>query len=141
MQQSEFEERIGRRVSPDEYDSAERVYMACPTVDKNRFCREWRGKRLDKSVVVADLIEHVKRLEFEKQQWQRTAEMLQKIGRWYRRRLYASGEATRVADGEREAPAPDGREPRPGRMADLSLVCSALAIILSLASIANALLR
>lgn len=74
MLQTEFEERIGKKVQPEVYNAANRVYMACPSIDKDRFCKEWKEKKLDESHIVADLTDIANHLELEKQQWQHTAE-------------------------------------------------------------------
>ena len=85
MLQTEFEERIGKTVSTDEYALIERVYMACPTVDKDRFCTEWKKNKLHDSHVVADLTDRVNRLEVDRQQWQHTAEQEQEAKEQYKR--------------------------------------------------------
>ena len=41
MLQKEFEERIGRSVSEQEYVEANAVYEAAGDMDKDEFCREW----------------------------------------------------------------------------------------------------
>lgn len=41
MLQNEFEERIGRSVSEQEYVEANAVYEAAGDMDKDEFCREW----------------------------------------------------------------------------------------------------
>jgi len=41
MLQKEFEERIGRSVTEQEYVEADAVYMAAGDMDKDEFCREW----------------------------------------------------------------------------------------------------
>lgn len=74
MLQTEFEERVGKRVTPETYAAIERVYTTCPTIDKDRFCREWKEKKLDNCHIVADLTDIANHLELEKQQWQHTAE-------------------------------------------------------------------
>lgn len=74
MLQTEFEERIGKTVGAGEYEFIERIYMACPTVDKDVFCKEYKKNKLGESFVVTDLADRVNRLEVEKQQWQHTAE-------------------------------------------------------------------
>lgn len=42
MLKNEFEERIGRSVSQEEYDNANCMYMAAGDIDKDTFCREWK---------------------------------------------------------------------------------------------------
>lgn len=49
MFQKEFEERIGRSVTQEEYVEANAMYMAAGEMDKDEFCREWveiGGKKL-----------------------------------------------------------------------------------------------
>lgn len=41
MLQKEFEERIGRPVTEQEYVEANAVYMTAGEIDKDTFCREW----------------------------------------------------------------------------------------------------
>ena len=41
MLQKEFEERIGRSVTQEEYVEANAMYMAAGEMDKDAFCREW----------------------------------------------------------------------------------------------------
>lgn len=41
MLQKEFEERIGRSVTQEEYVEANAMYMAAGEMDKDEFCREW----------------------------------------------------------------------------------------------------
>ena len=41
MLQSEFEERIGRKVTTEEYVEANAMYMAAGNLDKDEFCSEW----------------------------------------------------------------------------------------------------
>lgn len=45
MLQKEFEDRIGREVSENEYVMADAAYMACgDDIDKNRFCRLYKSE-------------------------------------------------------------------------------------------------
>lgn len=74
MQKNEFEVLYGRHVSADEYSSIERVYMAAPTIDKERFCKEWRALRLGQSQLVAELAERVERLLVSRDQYKHSAE-------------------------------------------------------------------
>lgn len=41
MLQKEFEDRIGHKVSTEEYVEANAVYMMAGELDKDEFCREW----------------------------------------------------------------------------------------------------
>lgn len=41
MLQKEFEERVGRQVSDEEYVEADAMYMAAGDLDKDEFCREY----------------------------------------------------------------------------------------------------
>lgn len=43
MLQKEFEERIGRSVSEEEFVEANAMYMAAGDIDKDVFCREWKA--------------------------------------------------------------------------------------------------
>lgn len=42
MLKKEFEERIGRSASLDEFTEANGMYMAAGEMDKDEFCREWK---------------------------------------------------------------------------------------------------
>lgn len=53
MLKKEFEERIGRSVSKEEYVEANAMYMAAGDIDKDEFFREW--KRIGESPLVAGL--------------------------------------------------------------------------------------
>ena len=41
MLQKEFEDRIGRKVTTEEYVEANAVYMMAGELNKDEFCREW----------------------------------------------------------------------------------------------------
>ena len=41
MLQKEFEDRIGRKVTTEEYVEGNAVYMMAGELDKDEFCREW----------------------------------------------------------------------------------------------------
>ena len=41
MLQKEFEDRIGRKVTTEEYVEANAMYMMAGELDKDEFCREW----------------------------------------------------------------------------------------------------
>lgn len=41
MLQKEFEDRIGRKVTTEEYVEANAMYMMAAELDKDEFCREW----------------------------------------------------------------------------------------------------
>ena len=55
MLQKEFEERIGRSVSEQEYVEANAMYMAAGDIDKDTFCREW--KQIGESPLVRGLFD------------------------------------------------------------------------------------
>ncbi|MBQ4392072.1 MAG: hypothetical protein II826_03045 [Prevotella sp.] len=56
MLQKEFEERIGRSVTQEEYVEANAMYMAAgDNMDKDVFCREW--KQIGESPLVKGLFE------------------------------------------------------------------------------------
>lgn len=55
MLQKEFEERIGRSVSEEEFIEANAMYMAAGDIDKDLFCREW--KQIGESPLVKGLYE------------------------------------------------------------------------------------
>ena len=55
MLQKEFEERIGRSVTEQEYVEANAMYMAAGDIDKDTFCREWL--KIGSSVLVKGLFE------------------------------------------------------------------------------------
>jgi hypothetical protein len=55
MLQKEFEERIGRSVSEQEYVEANAMYMAAGDIDKDTFCREW--KQIGESPLVKGLFD------------------------------------------------------------------------------------
>lgn len=49
MLQKEFEERVGKQVTPAEYKKIEELYMACDT-DKDTFCELWKANKANKMV-------------------------------------------------------------------------------------------
>jgi len=55
MLQKEFEDRIGRSVTEQEYVEANAMYMAAGDIDKDTFCREWL--KIGSSVLVKGLFE------------------------------------------------------------------------------------
>lgn len=55
MTQREFEERIGREVTLDEYARANAMYMAADNVDKDVFCKEY--ETLKDSKVFNDVVD------------------------------------------------------------------------------------
>ena len=42
MTQKEFNERTGLTPTIEEFNNIHKVYMACPTLDKDEFCREYK---------------------------------------------------------------------------------------------------
>lgn len=63
MLQNEFEERIGRSVTKDEYIEANAVYELAGDMDKDTFCREW--KNIGKNPLLIELFSTACRLEKE----------------------------------------------------------------------------
>lgn len=63
MLQTEFEQLTGRRVMPAVYREIEKIYLACPNLNKAEFCKDWL-KHKD-SQIIADLVPYVLRLEEE----------------------------------------------------------------------------
>ena len=55
MLQKEFEDRIGRSVTEQEYVEANAMYMAAGDIDKDTFCREWL--KIGNSALVKGLFE------------------------------------------------------------------------------------
>ena len=55
MLQKEFEDRIGRSVTEQEYVEANAMYMAAGDIDKDTFCREWL--KIGSSALVKGLFE------------------------------------------------------------------------------------
>ncbi len=72
MLQKEFEERTGKKVSPEQYAEIDRIYMAAGDVDKDTFCKEW--KRLEGSKVVAELTREVELTTLQAQSFGRSLE-------------------------------------------------------------------
>ena len=60
MLQKEFEERIGRSVSEEEFIEANAIYMAAGDIDKDVFCREWN--QIGGSALVKGLFETAYRM-------------------------------------------------------------------------------
>lgn len=60
MLKQEFEERIGRSVTEQEYVDANAMYMAAGDIDKDVFCREW--KKVCMSPLVQGLFDTAYRL-------------------------------------------------------------------------------
>lgn len=50
MTQQEFEERTGRKVTGDEFERANSIYMAAGDIDKDRFCADYR-KHKDSEII------------------------------------------------------------------------------------------
>ena len=61
MLQKEFEDRIGRKVTTEEYVEANAMYMAAGELDKDEFCREW--PKIGSSKLVQCLFETAHRLD------------------------------------------------------------------------------
>lgn len=62
MNQQEFETRIGRNVSSETFDFANRVYMAAGEMDKDTFCADWKRSELGTSKIVSALTLEVEQL-------------------------------------------------------------------------------
>lgn len=52
MTQNEFEERIGRKVTGDEFELANDLYMMSGELDKDRFCADYK-KHKDSEIIKA----------------------------------------------------------------------------------------
>lgn len=52
MTQNEFEERIGRKVTGDEFEVANDLYMMSGELDKDRFCADYK-KHKDSEIIKA----------------------------------------------------------------------------------------
>lgn len=62
MLQSEFEERTGLTITPEEYHEIEKMYNAASEyIDKDLFCKEW--KKYSDSFLLKDYYERIKFLE------------------------------------------------------------------------------
>ena len=61
MLQKEFEERIGRSVTQEEYVAANAMYMAAGEMDKDEFCKLWLKNRENK--IIAEMMATIKKLE------------------------------------------------------------------------------
>ena len=61
MLQKEFGDRIGRKVTTEEYVEANAVYMMAGELDKDEFCREWL--KIGSSKLVQCLFETAHRLD------------------------------------------------------------------------------
>lgn len=44
MTQTEFEQRVKKSVTAEEYAEIEKIYMSCP-LDKDEFCMSWKNKK------------------------------------------------------------------------------------------------
>ena len=55
MLKKEFEERVGRSVSEEEFVEINAMYMSAGDIDKDTFCREW--KRIGESELLKGLFE------------------------------------------------------------------------------------
>lgn len=63
MLQKEFETRTGLQVTPAEYATIERMYMACDNMDKDEFCKLWLENHKKPNGLVNGLFAHVKELD------------------------------------------------------------------------------
>lgn len=57
MTQKEFIDRTGLTPSDEEFATIHRIYMACATLDKNEFCRDY--KKHGMSLIIAELLDAV----------------------------------------------------------------------------------
>ena len=55
MLQKEFEERTGLRVTAEEYNQIDAMYMAAGDINKDDFCQEWKAMHLSDSRVLAEV--------------------------------------------------------------------------------------
>lgn len=61
MTQQEFEKRFGKSVSTSQFESANKMYMAC-SLDKDKFVQEYKLFSLQSSDVVADMVMEIEQL-------------------------------------------------------------------------------
>lgn len=77
MKLSEFEALTGKKVTAEQYEYIERIYLAAPNVDKKQFCYEWRKAHLDELETVVDMAEANHKQYAALEEWKRTAEEAQ----------------------------------------------------------------
>ena len=77
MLQKEIEDRIGRKVTTEEYVEANAVYMMAGELDKDEFCREWL--KIGSSKLVQCLFEKAHSLDQELQERQLMLQESQEI--------------------------------------------------------------
>ena len=63
MLQKEFEIRTGLQVTPAEYATIERMYMACDNMDKDEFCKLWLENNKKPNGLVNGMREHINELD------------------------------------------------------------------------------
>lgn len=51
MTQKEFEDRTGKKVSPDDFEIVNRIYMTAGEMDKDRFCKNWDDSFLGNPII------------------------------------------------------------------------------------------
>lgn len=51
MTQKEFEDRTGKKVSPDDFEIINRIYMTAGEMDKDRFCKNWDESFLGNPII------------------------------------------------------------------------------------------
>ena len=57
MTRKEFETRIGREATQEEYAYADAIYLSAPNIDKDIFCKEYKGFK--DSQTVKDMVERI----------------------------------------------------------------------------------
>ncbi len=78
MTKQEFEDRTGMKVSAEEYDRIENIYLAAGEMDKDEFCREFRAH--GHSPLVAELFKTCQSLEEQRlEQVDKTKELKKRI--------------------------------------------------------------
>ena len=63
MLQKEFEILTGLQVTPAEYATIERMYMACDNMDKDKFCKLWLENNKNPNGLVNGMREHINELD------------------------------------------------------------------------------
>lgn len=62
MTQQEFETRIGNAVCAEDFEKANRAYMAAGILNKDTFCKSWKNDPVNQSVIVDYLVDQVEKL-------------------------------------------------------------------------------
>ncbi|MBR6041492.1 MAG: hypothetical protein IKP37_02495 [Paludibacteraceae bacterium] len=97
MTQQEYEERIGEKVSAEEFDTADRIYM-CSCLDKDEFCEAYKHINPSTFKLVKDLADGVHSLN------NRASEVREKLneaeGKLYRLGQQLANKASQTDDRE-----------------------------------------